>query len=80
MTSEMRILARRVVHCGSVADLSLVEIRRGADGLWRVSVAPFESETASTTYHGGTLLICDPDNSLRPYDTPGPRPPKLILL
>lgn len=46
------IVARRVIHRGIEYGLSLVVVRGTS-----VSVTPFERETASTTFHSGTLRI-----------------------
>lgn len=75
--NTIRLLARRVEHHGTVYELSLVEARPGDDGLWHVSVSPFERETASTPYHSGTVKVADPDDFSRPY-SPSARPPALI--
>lgn len=76
--NTIRMLARRVEHAGRVYPLSLVEAMQGADGLWRIAVAPFTRETASTPYHSGTLRVADPTDTSRPY-TPSPQAPAMIL-
>ena len=78
--NTIRLLGRRVEHLGHTYALSLIEAQKGADGLWRVCVTPFERETASTPYHGGTVRVCDPDDPEQAYRLPKCRPPELLLL
>ena len=62
-----RLLANRVVHNGSMHPLSLVEISQNeGSGLWTVKISPFVSETHSTSFVDGTLVVeSDTKPSLR---------------
>jgi len=77
--NTIRMLGRRVEYLGKTYPLSLIEAAPDANGMWHVSVTPFERETAATPYHGGTVRIVNPDNPHLPY-TPSTIPPHLELL
>lgn len=80
MTTTRHLLARRVDHGGHMYSLSLITIVRSDDGMWNVSIEPFERETAATPYHSGTAMIRNGSNPELNFEGPSPLPPKLILV
>lgn len=62
----IRMLGRRVEYLGKVYPLSLIEAAPGSDGVWHVAITPFERETASTPYHGGTVRVFFPNGNACP--------------
>ncbi len=59
--NTIRMLGRRVEYLGKIYPLSLIEAVPDADGIWHVAITPFERETASTPYHGGTVRVSFPN-------------------
>ncbi len=64
--NTIRMLGRKVEYLGKIYSLSLIEATADPDGMWHVSVTPFERETASTPYHGGTVRISFPGGTAQP--------------
>ncbi len=74
-----RYLARKVIHGGREYGLSIVTIKKDSDMRWHVEVEKFVREVYSTTYHDGTIVICNPDDNTQPY-TDGNLEPALLFL
>ncbi len=55
--TPMRILAHRLIVDGTIHTLSIADIRKDDEGRWLTTVSPFSVETASTTFHSGTVEI-----------------------
>ena len=61
---EERYLAHRIIYRGKEYPLSIVFIRRHADGSPDVRIEKFTHEIHSTSFYNGTIIVEEPDANL----------------
>lgn len=54
-----RYLAHRIVYRGKTYPLSVLTLTTLPDGSVTVGIEPFGGETASTSFHSGTITVTD---------------------
>ena len=76
--NNKRVLAQKVRHGGKDYTMAIAEAYTDGDGQWNVRIEPFESETHSTVYHNGILVVSDTRGEA--FEGPSAEPPVFTAL
>ncbi|MCH5221818.1 MAG: hypothetical protein J1F05_05765 [Muribaculaceae bacterium] len=57
--------------------MAVLNIVQGDSGDWTVKILPFGGETHSTTFHSGTIEVCNAEGM--PWQGPSDGEPKVVL-